>query len=193
MKIVCIGDSFTAGPGVETKKNWVSLLETMTGHETVNKGINGDTSGGVLARLRRDLDGLEAGRALIICGANDVIVSGNTDIVKCNYMSIIHQLFAMKVKPVIGINIPCYPELIPEPWKSFRDFHEYNQILANLNEWAEKFAATFYCQYMNLFGKFPVGKTVEENKEIYLDGLHLTEKGHRTAAELIAAECGWKL
>lgn len=192
MKIICMGDSFTAGPGVQKGKRWTDLLGNSTGYEIINKGINGDTSGGVLSRLAREVEGSGAGKAIVICGANDVIVSGNTDIVKCNYMAIIHQLFAMKVKPVIGINIPCCAELIPEPWRSYRDFYEYNQILSELNEWAKKFAATFYCQYIDLFGKFPVCSTLEENQEIYMDGLHLTEKGHALVAELIAEESGWK-
>lgn len=191
MKIVCMGDSFTAGPGVRESERWSSLLAQQTGYEIINKGINGDTSGGVLARLREAVDETKPQRAIVICGANDIIVSGNMDIVKCNYMAIIHQLFAMKVKPIIGTNIPCCPELIQEPWKSYRDFREYNQILNELNQWQKKFSKTFYCQYMDLNGKFPVFSSLEENRRIYQDGLHLTAEGNKIVADLIKKECRW--
>ena len=55
MKIVFIGDSFTRGFGVRRNESSVpSLLEKETKKILVNKGINGDTTSGMLARLHRD-------------------------------------------------------------------------------------------------------------------------------------------
>lgn len=54
MKIVCLGDSLTYGYGVPRKDGWVSLAAQATGHTLVNKGVSGDTTGGMLARFARD-------------------------------------------------------------------------------------------------------------------------------------------
>ena len=55
MKMVCIGDSLTYGLGIPVNENWAALLGRELGFEVVNKGVNGDTSGGMLARLERDV------------------------------------------------------------------------------------------------------------------------------------------
>ena len=55
MRIVCLGDSFTQGFGVEEQECWVSLLNREMPWEFVNKGVNGDTTTGLLARFHRDV------------------------------------------------------------------------------------------------------------------------------------------
>ena len=52
MKLICIGDSLTFGYGVRPSQRWTRLCAQETGWEIVNKGISGDTTGGMLVRLR---------------------------------------------------------------------------------------------------------------------------------------------
>ena len=55
MKICCLGDSLTAGYGVRPENCWVSLLNHRTSYTWINCGIPGDTSLGMLTRLRTDI------------------------------------------------------------------------------------------------------------------------------------------
>ena len=55
MKILCLGDSLTYGMGVLHKERWSSLVAEQTGYTVVNRGISGDTTGGMLARFERDV------------------------------------------------------------------------------------------------------------------------------------------
>lgn len=52
MKLICIGDSLTFGYGVRPSRRWTRLCAQETGWEIVNEGISGDTTGGMLVRLR---------------------------------------------------------------------------------------------------------------------------------------------
>ncbi|HBD30306.1 MAG TPA: hypothetical protein DC027_01470 [Oscillibacter sp.] len=51
-KLICIGDSLTFGYGVHLSQRWTRLCAQETGWELVNEGINGDTTGGMLARMQ---------------------------------------------------------------------------------------------------------------------------------------------
>ena len=41
MKIICLGDSLTAGCGLRRGENWVELLREQTGDEWINAGVCG--------------------------------------------------------------------------------------------------------------------------------------------------------
>lgn len=74
-KIVILGDSLTAGLGVEPSQSFPSLLQKRLdagGHryEVVNAGVSGDTSAGGLRRLEWSIDGNT--RILVVAlGGND--------------------------------------------------------------------------------------------------------------------------
>lgn len=55
MKIICLGDSLTAGCGLRHGENWVELLREQTGDEWINAGVCGDTSTGILVRLQTEV------------------------------------------------------------------------------------------------------------------------------------------
>ena len=75
MKLVCLGDSLTYGYGVPRRDCWVSLCAERTGHTLVNRGITGDTAGGMLSRFGRDVLNERPDRVLIMGGANDLLFS----------------------------------------------------------------------------------------------------------------------
>ena len=80
MKLICIGDSLTFGYGVRPSQRWTRLCAQETGWEIVNEGISGDTTGGMLVRLRallaeRDIC-VQHPLALLMGGANDIFFSG---------------------------------------------------------------------------------------------------------------------
>ena len=91
MRLICIGDSLTFGYGVHLSQRWTQLCAQETGWELVNEGINGDTTGGMLARINRKR-GTGKGRAasvslplaivlLMTAGSLNVFLGTLTDVV----------------------------------------------------------------------------------------------------------------
>ena len=74
--LLVVGDSISAGLGVDTGRGWVSLLEQRLKDEgfdyrVVNASVSGDTSAGDLARLPALLSGEKPGVVVIELGGND--------------------------------------------------------------------------------------------------------------------------
>ena len=93
MKIVCLGDSLTYGYGVPRKDTWISLLNKRGTDNYINKGINGDTSGGMLARFNSDVVEEKPKMVFIMGGINDFILGSGLESVKTNIMAIVHQAY----------------------------------------------------------------------------------------------------
>ena len=91
MKVVCLGDSLTYGYGVPRKDCWASLTAARTGHTLVNRGVNGDTTGGMLARFGRDVLEERPQRVLLMGGANDIIYGGSDAPARLNLMAMVRQ------------------------------------------------------------------------------------------------------
>ena len=111
--ILFLGDSLTAGFGVEEEQAFPSLIKEKIAaehlpYEVVNAGVSGDTSAGGLRRLgwllQRPVD-----VAVIELGANDGLRGLPVSAMKANLQSIIDQLKAKNaaVKIVIaGMQMP---------------------------------------------------------------------------------------
>ncbi|KTC51065.1 esterase [Pseudomonas fluorescens ABAC62] len=74
--VLIVGDSISAGFGLDTRKGWVALLEQRLKNEgfddtVVNASISGDTSAGGLARLPAALAAHKPDVVVIELGGND--------------------------------------------------------------------------------------------------------------------------
>ena len=74
--IVVLGDSLSAGFGLEIRESWVSLLQQRLtdegyGYSVVNASISGDTTAGGLARLPRVLERHRPRIVIVELGGND--------------------------------------------------------------------------------------------------------------------------
>lgn len=72
-KVLALGDSLTAGYGVQPEEAWPALLASRTGWAIVNAGISGDTSAGALARLPALLEQHRPALVLVGLGGNDML------------------------------------------------------------------------------------------------------------------------
>jgi acyl-CoA thioesterase-1 len=76
--ILILGDSISAGYGIQRDEGWVSLLEQRVAEldppcRVVNASISGDTTGGGLARLPQALEAHHPRVVLIELGGNDAL------------------------------------------------------------------------------------------------------------------------
>ena len=87
--ILVLGDSLSAGFGLDVEETWVSLLQTRLdeegyGYRVVNASISGDTTGNGLRRLPRALQLHQPEIVIIELGGNDGLRGISIDIMKSN-------------------------------------------------------------------------------------------------------------
>jgi acyl-CoA thioesterase-1 len=110
--LLILGDSLSAGYGMERENSWVSLLEARLGergysYRILNSSISGDTSQGGLTRLPRLLERYQPQIVIIELGANDGLRGIDPDVTRENIASMIRQSQANGARVLLaGIKLP---------------------------------------------------------------------------------------
>jgi acyl-CoA thioesterase I len=110
-RIVILGDSLTAGLGLQPEQAYPALLQKRVNdlgldYEVVNAGVSGDTSAGGLSRLRWALDG-DVRVLVVALGGNDALRGLPVDELRQNLSRIIEAAQARKVTVILaGMEAP---------------------------------------------------------------------------------------
>ncbi|MFI3120201.1 MAG: arylesterase [Methylococcaceae bacterium] len=131
--IVVLGDSISAGYGIEVSQGWVALVrqklnETGGAYSIHNESISGDTTAGGLARIDRALSLHKPDIVIIELGANDGLRGLAPALIKNNLAEIARRaqqagakvlLLGMKIPPSYGkrytdLFYNIYPQLAAE-------------------------------------------------------------------------------
>lgn len=131
--IVVLGDSISAGYGMEVQQGWVALLQKRLADQSSpyvinNESISGDTTAGGLARLEPILQKHRPAILLLELGANDGLRGLSPQQMRDNLVEIIRRskqtgakvlLLAMKIPPNYGqryieMFYQIYPQLAEE-------------------------------------------------------------------------------
>lgn len=111
-KILVIGDSISAGYGIELKQGWVSLLQQRLqksgyDYEVVNASISGDTTSNGLYRLPAALTQYQPAIVIIELGANDGLRGLPIETIEKNLATMIEAAKKIHSKVLLlGIRIP---------------------------------------------------------------------------------------
>jgi acyl-CoA thioesterase-1 len=139
--IVVLGDSISAGFGIEVQQGWVALLQNRLAAQhspyvISNESISGDTSAGGLARIDDALRRHKPQIVLIELGANDGLRGLSPEAMKANLTEMVKRtektgakvlLLAMKIPPNYGkryieMFYNIYPQLAAELKVSYVPF-----------------------------------------------------------------------
>lgn len=110
--IVVLGDSISAGYGIDVDQGWVALLQkkllaNKLDYSISNASISGDTSAGGLARIDQILTRQKPVMVLIELGANDGLRGLSPTVMKNNLAEIIRRVRQTDAKVMLlGIKIP---------------------------------------------------------------------------------------
>jgi len=110
-RVVFLGDSLTAGYGLEASQAYPSLVqqrlrEAGIDAEVINAGVSGDTSAGGLRRLDWSLDG-DVKVLVVALGGNDALRGLSTDELRRNLAAIIERARRRSVTVVLaGMEAP---------------------------------------------------------------------------------------
>ncbi|WP_028634528.1 arylesterase [Pseudomonas parafulva] len=110
--LLIVGDSISAGFGLDTRQGWVSLLQTRLQQEgfddkVVNASISGDTSAGGQARLPALLAAHKPGVVVLELGGNDGLRGQPPGQLQQNLASMIEQSHKAGAKVLLlGMRLP---------------------------------------------------------------------------------------
>jgi len=133
--IVVLGDSISAGYGIEVDEGWVALLqkkllEAKSNYSISNASISGDTTAGGLARIDPILTVNKPAIVLLQLGANDGLRGLSPVEMKNNLAEIVHRAQKSGAKVILlGMKIP------PNYGKRYVDlfYNVYPQLAKDLN------------------------------------------------------------
>ena len=127
-RILVMGDSISAGYGIQRDEGWVELLarslaEAEYPHVVINGSLSGETTGGGLARLPQALDTHMPAVVVIELGGNDGLRGYPTDLVRNNLKEMVELSLARDAKVLlVGMQIP--PNYGPRYTEAFFGMYE---------------------------------------------------------------------
>lgn len=172
-KVVCLGDSLTAGLGLPIEQAYPSVLQNRLeraglDYDVVNAGVSGDTSAGGLSRLDWALQG-DVRVLIVALGGNDGLRGLPPDALKRNLAEIIERAQARHVRVILaGMEAP--PNYGPDYLVSF---HKVYPALA--------------AQYKVPLVPFLLQNVAGIEQLNQPDGIHPTAEGARMVADNVWA------
>lgn len=172
-RIVILGDSLTAGLGLQPEQAYPALLQKRVtdlglDYEVVNAGVSGDTSAGGLSRLQWALDGNV--RVLVVAlGGNDALRGLAVDELRQNLSRIIEAAQARRIAVILaGMEAPP--------------------------NFGEQYIVSFHQVYLELAAKYHVrlvpfllNRVAGVSSLNQNDGIHPTAEGDRILADNVWA------
>ncbi|MNR85899.1 Esterase TesA precursor [compost metagenome] len=111
--VMVLGDSISAGYGIEPQQAWVNLLQKRLDqqypkqHKVVNASVSGETTSGALARLPKLLQTHKPNVVVIELGGNDGLRGQPPQMIQKNLVQLIQQSQKANVTVVIlGMKMP---------------------------------------------------------------------------------------
>lgn len=202
MTIFCIGDSLTYGYGVAREDTWCVIASRLCGHEFVNRGVNGATTGEMLEGLLadstlslsgdtgapsslHDADDLPSRREtvstlFVMGGLNDLFMGMAPRIPLVHIHAIVERARRAGLRPVVGIPSQISTD-VDEGWCDGPI--DMDHVRASYAD----FAAALRRQCEDDGVDFIDFRPVLGPADLAFDGIHLNRQGHRRMAEAAAA------
>ena len=169
--IIFLGNSITAGT------DWAELLGNPNAR---NRGISGDVTYGILARLDEVTEGKPA-KVFLLIGINDIQHNTPDSIIIANYRKIVQTIKTNA--PGTKIHIQT---LLPvnNTFTQFKNHYNKDEHIAAVNEGIRKIAAEekVTCIELNKAFQDAEGKL---DKKYTVDGLHLVAEGYKVWAAIL--------
>lgn len=182
--LVCHGDSLTQGALLEPGYAWPALVGNQLPLSVVNRGVGGDTSGGLLSRFYQDVVDRRPEFVLIMAGTNDLWWEVDLPVIRANIFAMACQAQNCGIVPIVGTPLPlCIEKAKPSGIMApLGGFENCNRQLGHLADSLRSAAIQsdigvidFHQAFLNTDGTTRTGLFMA-------DGLHPDKAGHRLMA-----------
>ena len=190
-KIICHGDSLTQGADIEAAFRWPSLLQNaMGGIETINTGIGGDTTAGLLSRFSADVVSQHPDVVILMGGTNDFWWGLPVNSVIANLFAMAYQARHHEIAPIFGLPTPFdMQQALQQSWNPPEQ--GYERLLSDIQTLAQRLAKEAReseIPVLDFYGLF-LDENHKADPTLFLeDGVHPNGQGHRKMAALAAGE-----
>jgi lysophospholipase L1-like esterase len=175
-KIIFLGNSITEFG------DWQKLLSDST---IINRGVAGDNTFGVLARLD-DVISREPSKLFIKIGINDVSQNIPTEIIVKNISTVIESVKAKS--PMTKIYIHSILPTNDSAKNNYPEVYNKNEIVNLVNRQLKKQAKKYSVSYVDIHKIFRDKYGKLDIKYADADGLHLNESAYKTWVELLRSK-----
>lgn len=189
MKCICLGDSLTFGYGVDREKRWIELLKKSFNGEIINKGLNGDTTAGMLSRSYTDIIKKAPTHAIIMGGTNDFIAERTSKYVFDNIALLLQECKSNNIIPIVSIQPFIYTPMAKVHWAENIDYENINSKIEEYRNSMLLSSSDTNIICADLFKAFKELTPIDSDiSSFFIDGLHPSPKGHSIIAERLL-EC----
>jgi len=171
-KLCLLGDSLTFGYGINRNLSFCSLLSKNLNFEVINKGINGSTTTDMLVRFTKDIIYNKPNILFIMGGTNDILSNRSVNSIVDNISLMIDEALSCNIKVILA----SPPSIYKTKNSSFFEFNKFDIFYNNfsiLNKLLIELSKTKNIDFIDLFTQ-----TSNLDNSIFIDGVHLNEKGH---------------
>lgn len=137
----------------------------------VNRGLGGDTTGGLVDRFEDDVIGLRPHVVVLLVGVNDLRQDLPAEGVERNFITMCESASRRGISVVLISLLPTSNEVL-------------NVKLVDLNAWLRRYAEGHHHQYIDLHDML-ITEDGHLNPEYTWDGIHLTGAGYRRIEPLV--------
>lgn len=177
--IICIGDSITQGFPYGPAWSWVAILAKTLPVEIINRGVNGDTTGNMLARFQTDVLSFNPGITVIMGGTNDAWLGAGLTTVKANLTAMVERSRKHHVLPVMGLPVP----LSPGGDDFFSGLEEASNTLDQYRSWLKDYSQTNSLTIIDFYKPMLTPGSIYGRPAYFLDGVHPSQAGYQVMAK----------
>ncbi|MCB2296344.1 GDSL-type esterase/lipase family protein [Clostridium tagluense] len=183
MKLVCFGDSLTYGYGIIRGKCWVDLIKKKLDIKVINQGVNGETTADMISRYYVDIVEKTPSHVIIMGGSNDFFKGYTVSSVEAKISRLIKEAKEYGIIPIIGIQTLIDKDLALEHWSFDVDYLKVNEKIKLYRQWVLNYCSEEQVLFIDFYNALETAKKTLDPKQLYIDGIHLTEKGHEIMSE----------
>jgi len=175
-RVVFLGDSITDG--------W-RLNEYFPGQDYLNRGISGQVTSQMLARMRADVLAHQPQAIVFLGGTNDIARGTPLEVIQNNIQSICDLADHARVKMILASVLPVHDYNAASNPAYARSRQRPLETIKNLNNWLQAFAANRGYIYLDYFTPM-LDSQGFLSRELADDGLHPNAAGYRMMAPRVA-------
>lgn len=175
LRVVFMGDSITDG--------W-RLNEYFPKKDYINRGISGQITSQMLARMKADVLDLKPQAMVFLGGTNDIARGTPLQIIQNNITMICDLADQARIKVILASVLPIHDYNMNVNPQFQMSKTRPPETIRNLNAWIKTFAENRKYTYLNYFDSMRDGAGFLR-KDLAEDGLHPNASGYRLMAPLV--------